>query len=99
MAAHHPVVIVGSGYAGLQLARQFRRQAPATPLVIVCADDGADYPKPQLSHAVSKRQSATDLIRKSAKEIALELKALLLTGNYPIGIWCWQLVLRRGCRP
>ncbi len=81
MAAHHPVVIVGSGYAGLQLARQFRRHAPATPLVIVCADDGADYPKPQLSHAISKRQSATDLIRKSAKEVALELKALLLTGQ------------------
>ena len=81
MAAHHPVVIVGSGYAGLQLARQFRRHAPATPLVIVCADDGADYPKPQLSHAVSKRQSAADLIRKSAKEVALELKALLLTGQ------------------
>ena len=81
MAAHHPVVIVGSGYAGLQLARQFRRQAPATPLVIVCADDGADYPKPQLSHAISKRQSATDLIRKSAKEVALELKALLITGQ------------------
>jgi NAD(P)H-nitrite reductase large subunit len=81
MAAHHPVVIVGSGHAGLQLARQFRRHAPATPLVIVCADDGADYPKPQLSHAVSKRQSAADLIRKSAKEVALELKALLLTGQ------------------
>ncbi|MDD2343697.1 MAG: NADH:flavorubredoxin reductase NorW [Tolumonas sp.] len=81
MAAHHPVVLVGSGYAGLQLARQFRRHAPATPLVIVCADDGADYPKPQLSHAVSKRQSAADLIRKSAKEVALELKALLLTGQ------------------
>ena len=81
MAAHHPVVIVGSGYAGLQLARQFRRHAPATPLVIVCADDGADYPKPQLSHAVSKCQSAADLIRKSAKEVALELKALLLTGQ------------------
>ena len=81
MAAHHPVVIVGSGYAGLQLARQFRRHAPATPLVIVCADEGADYPKPQLSHAISKRQSAADLIRKSAKEIALELKALLLTGQ------------------
>jgi NAD(P)H-nitrite reductase large subunit len=81
MAAHHPVVIVGSGYAGLQLARQFRRHTPATPLVIVCADDGADYPKPQLSHAVSKRQSAADLIRKSAKEVALELKALLLTGQ------------------
>ena len=81
MAAHHPVVIVGSGHAGLQLARQFHRHAPATPLVIVCADDGADYPKPQLSHAVSKRQSAADLIRKSAKEVALELKALLLTGQ------------------
>ena len=35
----------------------------------------------QLSHAVSKRQSAADLIRKSAKEVALELKALLLTGQ------------------
>ena len=86
MGAHHPVVIVGSGYAGLQLARQYRQLAPSAPLVIVCADDGADYAKPQLSHVVSKRQTAADLIRKSARELAQELKALILTEQTVIAI-------------
>ena len=86
MGAHHPVVIVGSGYAGLQLARQYRRLAPAAPLVIVCADEGADYAKPQLSHVISKRQTASDLIRKPAKELAQELKALVLTEQKVLAI-------------
>lgn len=86
MGAKHPVVIVGSGYAGLQLARQYRRLAPAAPLVIVCADEGADYAKPQLSHVISKRQTASDLIRKPAKELAQELKALVLTEQKVLAI-------------
>lgn len=86
MGAQHPVVIVGSGYAGLQLARQYRRLAPAAPLVIVCADEGADYAKPQLSHVISKRQTASDLIRKPAKELVQELKALVLTEQKVLAI-------------
>lgn len=86
MGAQHPVVIVGSGYAGLRLARQYRRLAPAAPLVIVCADEGADYAKPQLSHVISKRQTASDLIRKPAKELAQELKALVLTEQKVLAI-------------
>lgn len=94
MGAHHPVVIVGSGYAGLQLARQYRRLAPAAPLVIVCADEGADYAKPQLSHVISKRQTASDLIRKPAKELAQELKALLLTEQTVSAIDAERQVIR-----
>ena len=77
MGAQHPIVIIGSGYAGLQLARQYRRHSPSGPLVIVSADDGAEYAKPQLSHVISKRQAANDLVSKQATELAKELKALL----------------------
>lgn len=86
MGAQHPIVIIGSGYAGLQLARQYRRHSPSGPLVIVSADDGAEYAKPQLSHVISKRQAANDLVSKQATELAKELKALFLTEQQALSI-------------
>ncbi|MDN6449282.1 MAG: NADH:flavorubredoxin reductase NorW [Enterobacterales bacterium] len=79
MAENHPVIIVGSGHAGLQLARNVRRLQPTSGLVMICADDGVDYAKPQLSHAFSQQQSAEQLTRKTAQELRQELKMMLLT--------------------
>ena len=79
MAENHPVIIVGSGHAGLQLARNVRRLQPTSGLVMICVDDGVDYAKPQLSHAFSQQQSAEQLTRKTAQELRQELKMMLLT--------------------
>lgn len=81
MADNHPLIIVGSGHAGLQLARNVRRLQASAGLVMICADDGVDYSKPQLSHAFSQQQTAQHLTRKTAEELRQELKMMLLSGQ------------------
>ena len=49
-----PVVIVGSGYAGYSVAREFRRRDKETHLLVLTADDGHFYSKPSLSEALSQ---------------------------------------------
>ena len=36
-----PVVIIGTGLAGYNLAREFRKLDPQTPLLLITADDGS----------------------------------------------------------
>lgn len=38
-----PVVIVGTGLAGYNLAREFRKLDGETPLLLITADDGRSY--------------------------------------------------------
>lgn len=38
-----PVVIVGTGLAGYNLAREFRKLDSETPLLLITADDGRSY--------------------------------------------------------
>lgn len=38
-----PVVIIGTGLAGYNLAREFRKLDPQTPLLLITADDGRSY--------------------------------------------------------
>lgn len=76
-----PLVIIGSGHAGLQVARQYRKLVPDGRIVMISADEGADYPKPQLSHAVSQHKTAKELIVKTAAEIMQELRIMLLASQ------------------
>lgn len=41
-----PVVIVGTGLAGYNLAREFRKLDSETPLLLITSDDGRSYSKP-----------------------------------------------------
>jgi len=47
----HPIVIIGSGMAGYAAAREFRKLNTEQELVMICADDAANYAKPTLSNA------------------------------------------------
>ncbi len=67
-----PVVIIGGGSAAYQLVRAFREQDTDTPVLVITGDEGADYPKPQLSHGFSRKLQASDLVRCSAEQLAQE---------------------------
>jgi rubredoxin-NAD+ reductase len=69
-----PFVIIGSGYAGYNLAAAIRQQSPAQEIVIFTTDDGANYSKPGLSNALARSKSATDLITESLIEIEKRLE-------------------------
>ena len=73
-----PVVIVGTGLAGWNTAREFRRHDKATPLVVVSRDGAGFYSKPMLSNALAGNKSAAALLMKPADKMAAEVGATVL---------------------
>lgn len=67
------VLIVGSGYAGWQVAESVRRELPNAVITLITADDGVVYPKPSLSMALRQGREANDLKEYSAQQKATEL--------------------------
>lgn len=74
-----PLVIIGSGVGAYTLAREWRRREPRLPLIIITADDGAAYYKPNLSNALSQGQSPDELVQMSAADVAEQYRAEVLT--------------------
>ncbi|GHD62884.1 NAD(P)/FAD-dependent oxidoreductase [Jeongeupia chitinilytica] len=70
-----PVVIVGAGLAGYNLAREWRKLDTETPLVIVARDAADFYSKPMLSNALAGNKTPTSLVMKPAAKMAEELRA------------------------
>lgn len=73
-----PLVIVGSGLAGYNLAREFRKLDKETPLVVVSRDHAGFYSKPMLSNALAGKKTAATLVMKAADKMREELNATLL---------------------
>ncbi|WP_436025607.1 NAD(P)/FAD-dependent oxidoreductase [Rhizobacter sp. LjRoot28] len=72
-----PVVILGTGLAGFNLAREFRKLDKQTPLVLISRDHGGFYSKPMLSNALAGNKSAASLVMKDSAKMAAELDATL----------------------
>lgn len=66
------IVIIGSGFAARQLVTQIRREDKQVPIMLVTADGGDQYNKPDLSHVFSRKQSADDLTQMSSGQFAEE---------------------------
>lgn len=76
-----PVVIVGTGLAGYNTAREFRKRDRTTPLTIISRDAGDFYSKPMLSNALAGNKSATELVMKPATVMASDLAATVLAST------------------
>jgi rubredoxin-NAD+ reductase len=74
----NPIVIVGSGMAGYTLAREFRKAAPETPLLIITADDAVNYAKPTLSNALVGNKLPAQIGLGDAAKMSDTLKATIL---------------------
>lgn len=74
-----PLVILGTGLAGFNLAREFRKLDKDTPLVLVSRDHGGFYSKPMLSNALAGNKTAASLVMKDSEKMAAELNATLHT--------------------
>ncbi len=71
------LVIIGTGLAGYNLAREFRKLDKATPLTMLTGDDGSFYSKPMLSNALSKGKQADELVTSTAEKMAADLDATI----------------------
>jgi rubredoxin-NAD+ reductase len=70
-----PIIIVGTGLAGYQLAKEFRRVDQTAPLLLITADEGKFYSKPLLSTALTNKKNHADLAIATAETMASQLKA------------------------
>ena len=78
MSDKHPIIIIGSGLAGYNVAREFRKLNTESELIII-ADDAADfYSKPMLSNALAKNKQAHELANANAEKMAEDLNAKVL---------------------
>lgn len=76
-----PIIIIGSGFAGYTLAREFRKLDSTSPLVIITSDDGRSYPKPMLSNALSKGKTSDELALSSVDAMATTLNATIINNS------------------
>ncbi len=81
-----PVVIIGTGLAGYNLAREFRKLDSETPLLLITADDGRSYSKPMLSTGFGKNKQADGLSMAEPGAMAEQLKAEVRTHTRVSGI-------------
>ncbi|NUT74033.1 FAD-dependent oxidoreductase [Pseudomonas sp. C1C7] len=81
-----PVVIVGTGLAGYNLARELRKLDGETPLLLITADDGRSYSKPMLSTGFGKNKDADGLSMAEPGAMAEQLKAEVRTHTRISGI-------------
>ncbi|QAX82398.1 FAD-dependent oxidoreductase [Pseudomonas sp. DTU12.3] len=81
-----PVVIIGTGLAGYNLAREFRKLDSETPLLLITADDGRSYSKPMLSTGFGKNKDADGLSMAEPGAMAEQLKAEVRTHTRISGI-------------
>jgi rubredoxin-NAD+ reductase len=77
-----PIVIIGTGWAGYTVAREFRKLDTDTPLFLITADSGAYYSKPMLSNAYAHGKQAQQLITQGSEQMAEQLNATLMTGAH-----------------
>lgn len=74
-----PVVIIGTGLAGYNLAREFRKLDKVTSLLLITTDDGCCYSKPMLSTGFTREMTADDLSQANAGQMAEQLQASIWT--------------------
>jgi rubredoxin-NAD+ reductase len=77
----NPIVIVGSGLAGYTLLKELRKRDTTTPVMLVTADGGAFYSKPNLSNALTAAKTVAALASASAEKLAADLNATILVNT------------------
>lgn len=70
-----PLIVVGTGLAGYNFAKEFRKLDAERPLLLLTADDGRNYSKPMLSTGFGKTKTADELAMNDAVAMAAQLKA------------------------
>lgn len=76
----NPIVIIGTGLAGYNLAKEIRKLDAGRPLLLLTSDDGRSYSKPMLSTGYTKNKDADGLAMAGVEQMRESLKAEVRTG-------------------
>jgi rubredoxin-NAD+ reductase len=82
------IVIIGTGLAGYNLAREIRKCSEDAQLTLITRDDGAFYSKPMLSNALAKQKLPAELPMADADKMRADLNATILTHTTVAAIDC-----------
>jgi rubredoxin-NAD+ reductase len=74
-----PIIIIGTGLAGVSVAKEFRKLDTTTPLILITQDDGHFYSKPLLSTAYHQGKSPGDLVITDVALLQNQLNATIMT--------------------
>ncbi|WOO39766.1 FAD-dependent oxidoreductase [Rubellicoccus peritrichatus] len=74
-----PIIIVGSGIAGYNLAREIRKHDDSVRLMMITRDGGESYYKPMLSNALTTGKHVDDLVLAEHAKMANQLKLEIFT--------------------
>ncbi|HEY9080436.1 NAD(P)/FAD-dependent oxidoreductase [Magnetovibrio sp.] len=83
---HADTVIIGTGMAGITLARELRKLNGETTIMLITGDDGAVYSKPMISNAFAQGKSPQDLVQKTAAQVSEDLNAQVWSDTQVIAI-------------
>jgi len=79
-------LIIGSGLAGITLVRELRKLDKERQVIIVTADDGSFYSKPNLSNAFAANKQPGELVLTPADKLEGDLDVLILRHTAVTGI-------------
>ncbi len=71
----HSTIILGSGLAGYNVAKELRKLDKETPLTVIAADSGNFYSKPMLSNALASKKAPAAIALNSPEQMATQLNA------------------------
>ena len=80
--SNDPIIIIGTGLAGYNLAKELRKLDKETPITMITADDGRNYSKPMLSTGFGKNKTADELAMSSAADMAAQLNLTIRTHTH-----------------
>ncbi len=70
-----PIVIIGSGLAGYNVARELRKLDKEAPLTLISADGADFYSKPMLSNALAAKKTPAGIPMSNAEQMAGQINA------------------------
>lgn len=71
----NPIIILGSGLAGYNVAKELRKLDKDTPLTVISADSGSYYSKPMLSNALVQKKAPAAIALNTPEQMATQLNA------------------------
>lgn len=74
-----PIIIIGSGLAGFNTLKEFRRHDTTTPVIILTADDGQNYSKPMLSTGFTRNKAADELVMATVEKLETQFDVSVRT--------------------
>lgn len=76
-----PIIIIGCGLAGYNVARELRKLDQAIELILIAEGAAHFYSKPMLSNALAKNKKADELVMSNADKMASDLNAKILANT------------------